>query len=103
MTLNDGTFLYKEDMVKDYLRSLGFDIDELADILTEDERKDAACLEEMLDNQERELDGIYCNLRDYKEELEELCNKLASGKGGTKVDYSRKIKYQFDCSFGHMV
>ena len=101
VVLNDDTYIYSADGLKEYLVSLGFDIHELAELLLGDIevdnnvyiRRDCVddyeCLYSELDNQ----------VRQYANELEALCDKLASGKGGTKVQYAQKIMRSFTNSF----
>lgn len=99
--LNDDTYIYSTNGLKEYLVSLGFDIHELAEFLLSDIevdnnvyiRRDCVddyeCLYSELDNQ----------VRQYANELETLCDKLASGKGGTKVQYAQRIMKSFEDSF----
>lgn len=93
ITLNDGTFLYNEWSVKEYLTSLGFDdLEELGELLFPYLFKENNWYKEMYQAQERELDGCYMNNRYFLEELEAVLDRLASGKGGTKVQYSYQIR-----------
>lgn len=97
-TLNDGTFLYSEDSLMDYLSSLGFDVVELQDFFTTytSNAKDYDSLVKINEYQERVMDDYFCRLRDMGSEIEELCDKLREGKGGTKRQMADKIMSVID-------
>lgn len=91
ITLNDGTFLYDKIGVYEYLSSLGFDIDDLFNMMC------GGMVEEVQEANEnakywedRFIDYDY-NMRTMYNEIKDLTDKLASGKGGTKMQYSHRI------------
>lgn len=95
VTLNDGTFLYSEDGVKEYLENLGFDIEALTYMLSPAQALyDEGSLidKENCDKYEELYSEIDYEVRTGYNIIEDLCNKLASGKGGTKVQYADRIK-----------
>jgi hypothetical protein len=103
LTSTDGTVIYNGDSAREYLFSLGFnkfEIMELIDLLVNDTAEGEYILDDITygevikeenDYYERWQDGIRNDYLDEYEELEVLCDKLASGKGGTKVQYANKI------------
>lgn len=93
MILNDNSYLYSENCVIDYLTSLGFDIEQLQTFFKEYSKdgRDCDSLAEIIDYQEQIMDDYFCRLRDMGSEIEELCNKLRDGKGGTKRQMADKI------------
>ena len=78
MTLNDGTFIYSEFTLVEYLKSLGFDMDILKEILLDDMieevRKDIN--EELHEEYERMTDGYFCAARDLAVEIDNLCEEF---------------------------
>lgn len=94
--LNDGTFIGDEASLCDYLINLGFNVDDLRNELCSDivEERDIA----LQDNQYYELlaDDYHNKLNGLSTEIEDLADKLATGKGGTKVQYSQRFKYLAD-------
>lgn len=99
VTLNDGTFIYNEDTAKEYLKSLGVDDVQgfIYMLAPAQERYDNGELVDpnVGDNYELFYSQLSCEVRSAYEEVCELCNKLASGKGGTKVQYADRIRRAF--------
>lgn len=91
LVLKDGTYLYSEDTLLEYFNSLGFDSQDLKDFFQQDLKNECSRLEEIIDSFELRADNYFCNLRDMALEIEELCNKLRVGKGGTKKQMADKI------------
>ncbi len=95
ITLNDGTFLYDEDILEDYLKGLGFNVKELANALCP-EAEEINCGEwvrrDDVDRYEEWYSELSTEVRTGYNTICELCDKLASGKGGTKVQYADKIR-----------
>ena len=90
--LKDGTFIADVPSLNDYLEGFGFDVHTLANIYSKDWREDYRVLQEDRDWWERQADHYYCALNDLSTEIDELADKLATGKGGTKKDYGQKFK-----------
>lgn len=90
--LKDGTFIADVPSLNDYLEGFGFDVHTLANIYSKDWREDYRVLQENRDWWERQADHYYCALNDLSTEIDELADKLATGKGGTKKDYCQKFK-----------
>ena len=90
--LKDGTFITDVPSLNDYLSGLGFDVYVLAHIYNKDLREEYRILQEDRDFYERQADHYYCALNDLSTEIDELADKLATGKGGTKVQYCQKFK-----------
>ena len=89
--LKDGTFIADVPSLNDYLEGLGFDVHILANMYSKDWREDYRVLQEDRDWWERQADHYYCALNDLSTEIDELADKLATGKG-TKKDYCQKFK-----------
>lgn len=87
----DGTFIYNEYELFEYLSSLGLNPKDLKNFFQQEIKDSYSHLQKISDSFEREADGCFCNLRDMSEEIEELCNKLRVGKGGTKKEIADKI------------
>lgn len=94
MVLNDGTFLYNEYTVKEYLEALGFDMQELMNMLAGDIIQERDENEAMWREEERYRFCVEEHMSTAWNELDDIADDLASGKGGTKVQYAQKIK---DC------
>lgn len=92
MILNDGTYIYNPYTLKEFLSSLGFDPSTVEDVFNEKLISENKNLKDICNSYEREIDGYMCAIRDMSEELEDLADKLSSGKGGTKVQYAERIK-----------
>ena len=90
--LKDGTFITDIPSLNDYLSGLGFDVYALAHMYNKDLREEYRILQEDRDFYERQADHYYCALNDLSTEIDELADKLATGKGGTKVQYCQKFK-----------
>lgn len=76
ITLNDGTYIYSEFTLKEYLESLGFDYLELEDIVGAkkyDEGYDDGYRADWREA-ERTVDGYFCAARDLAQEVENLCD-----------------------------
>lgn len=95
ITLNDGTYIYSEFTLREYLESLGFDFEELSDIIFEDKS------EEMYDHvskdvwhdAEREIDGYFCAARDLALAVDELCDEfLGKYKAKAVINVLNAIK-----------
>lgn len=98
-SIKDGTFFFNEDEVVDYLTSLGFDKYDLSKIFLKslDLDNDAEYIRrDKCDDYERYYDGLVQEIQEVKDEIFCLCDKLASGKGGTKVQYAQRIKDTFN-------
>jgi hypothetical protein len=94
--LNDGTYIYDGRTAIDFLYSLGMDnidIDTFQEYISEDGEehdieywKQEAKEWELHSAHQYELrNALIC-------EIQDLADKLASGKGGTKAQYAAKIK-----------
>ena len=91
----NGQTIYNERSARDYLASLGLDIfqvDAFVQYLTEDIEDEYANLEHDFMVVEQERDMIFENHNIMIGELLDLADELASGKGGTKVQYADRIK-----------
>lgn len=91
MTLNDGTFLYNKDSVIDYLSSLGFDIEELAELLVSDSRSwkcgDIVSANEVTsgDDWEAIADGYYNAYLNICDEVEAHSKEFLASRKETKA------------------
>lgn len=95
ITLNDGTFLYDEDILEDYLKNLGFNVRELTNALcpeVEEINLGEWVRRDDVDKYEEWYSDLSVEVRTGYDTICELCDKLASGKGGTKVQYADKIR-----------
>lgn len=95
MVLNDGTFIYSEDGLREYLTSLGFDWFDLLDFfvsMSAEVNESVYVRRDKVDDYERFYDGLCQDVRCATEEITSLCDGLASGKGGTKAQYAERIK-----------
>lgn len=94
--INDGTLIYSRDTLIEWLRDKGLDdfsLEEFLDMCQDPTiKQDVEWYKDNYEGMEREADGYYCNLRDLAQEVENLANKLATGKGGTKAQYAEKFK-----------
>lgn len=72
ITLNDGTYIYSEYTLAEYLTSLGFDME---DLVFEEQYEKAydEGYRDALQRTEREVDGYYCALRDLGSEIQNIC------------------------------
>lgn len=95
ITLNDGTYIYSEFTLREYLESLGFDFEELSDIIFEDkseEMYDHVC-KEVWHDAERKIDGYFCAARDLALAVDELCDEfLGKYKAKAVVNVLNAIK-----------
>lgn len=93
---SDGTYIYSYDTLADWLQDKGiddFNLEEFMDMCQDPTIKDdAEWYKREYDNLERAVDGYYCNLRDMANDIDDLADKLASGKGGTKANYAERFK-----------
>lgn len=78
ITLNDGTYLYSDFTLKEYLESLGFDFEELSDIIFEDKSEEMYdhVSKEVWYDAERKIDGYFCAARDLALAVDELCDEF---------------------------
>lgn len=90
--LKDGTFIADVPSLNDYLEGLGFDVYTLANMYSKDWREDCRVLQEDRDWWERQADHYYCALNNLSNEIDELADKLVTGKGGTKAQYAQRFK-----------
>lgn len=76
ITTKDGVLLYDDYTAKDYLTSLGIDVDDLQKLLYEDVEDNAYKngYEDAYRDREREVDGYYCACRDLAEAVDNLCD-----------------------------
>ena len=76
ITTNDGTLLYDDYTAKDYLTSLGIDVDDLRVLLYEDVEENAYREGYMAAHaeDERVIDGYFCACRDLAEAVDNLCD-----------------------------
>jgi len=94
--LNDGTYIYSARTAIDFLYSLGMDdidIDNFQKFLSEEDETNTVDYWKQ-EAKEWELDSAHqYELRNALIcEIQDLADKLASGKGGTKAQYADKIK-----------
>ena len=78
ITLNDGTYIYSEFTLREYLESLGFDFEELSDIIFEDKSEEAYdhISKDVWYDAERKIDGYFCAARDLALAVDELCDEF---------------------------
>jgi hypothetical protein len=89
--LNDGTFIYSEEGVKDYLSSLGFSIEYLRTMFSDDNK--IFELEQQLKDSEIYEDALYCSKRDMVQDISEVCDDMKSYlKGKKSREYISKIE-----------
>lgn len=76
ITLNDGTYIYSEFTLQEYLESLGFDYFELSNYFFEERYNEAYddAYAEAHYEAEKEVDGYFCAARDLAQEVENLCD-----------------------------
>lgn len=76
ITTNDGTLLYDDYTAKDYLTSLGIDVDDLRGLLYEDVEDNAyrEGYQAAWKDAEVQIDGYYCGCRDLAEAVNNLCD-----------------------------
>lgn len=92
IVLKDGTFLTDYHSLLDFLTGIGFDTEQLRTMLCADLLDELNGYREDHSFYELQADHYYCALNDLATEVDELADKLASGKGGTKLQYSLKFK-----------
>ena len=95
ITLNDGTYLYSDFTLKEYLESLGFDFEELSGIIFENNSEEAYnhVYEEVWYDAERRIDGYFCAARDLALAVDELCDEfLGKYKSKAIVNVLNAIK-----------
>ena len=95
ITLNDGTYIYSEFILREYLESLGFDFEELSDIIFEDKSKEMYdhVSEEVWHDAERKIDGYFCAARDLALAVDELCDEfLGKYKAKAVINVLNAIK-----------
>ena len=78
ITLNDGTYIYSEFTLREYLESLGFDFEELSDMIFEDKSEEMYdhVSKEVWHDAERKIDGYFCAARDLALAVDELCDEF---------------------------
>lgn len=76
IVLNDGTFIYSEDVLQEYLTSLGFDFYELQEALAGDvlEEEYNKGYQEAMKDSEAEVDGYLCATKNIANEIENVCD-----------------------------
>lgn len=95
ITLNDGTYIYSEFTLREYLESLGFDFEELSDIIFEDKSEEMYdhVSKEVWHDAERKIDGYFCAARDLALAVDELCDEfLGKYKAKAVVNVLNAIK-----------
>ena len=95
ITLNDGTYLYSDFTLKEYLESLGFDFEELSDIIFEDKSEEMYdhVSKEVWHDAERKIDGYFCAARDLALAVDELCDEfLGKYKAKAVINVLNAIK-----------
>lgn len=94
--LDDGTYIYSSRTAIDFLHSLGMDnidINTFQEYISKDEEEhDIEYWKQ--ETEEWKLDSAHqYELRNgLIREIQDLADKLATGKGGTKAQYAAKIK-----------
>ena len=100
ISLKDGTCIYNADMFIDYLISLGFDKIDLQridyEIHPESLDHDEWVRRDEIDDYEKMYSEVSNEIRYARDDIYELCNNLASGKGGTKKQYAERIIKAFE-------
>lgn len=76
ITTKDGVFLYNDYTAKNYLASLGIDVDDLRELLYEDVEDNAyrEGYNEAYKDYEVKVDGYFCACRDLAEAVDNLCD-----------------------------
>lgn len=90
--LKDGTFLTDHNSLLDFLSGIGFDVEQLRTMLCADLIDELNGYREDNRFYELQADHYYCALNDLSNEIDELADKLATGKGGTKANYAQRFK-----------
>ena len=93
--LVNGQTIYDERSAREYLASLGLDIFQIENFvyyLTCDTEEEMRNLELDCSILQQERGMIFENHNTMINELLNLADELASGKGGTKVQYADRIK-----------
>lgn len=89
ITLNDGTFIYSADQLRDYLASLGFDpennFEEIRYTVNPSSYDVEHGIEEEGDNWELIADGYYNAYTNLCNEIEAECKKFLNDRKITKV------------------
>ena len=100
IVLKDGTYIYDTDGFIQYLLSLGFDKIDLQQINLEfhpeELNPDEWVRRDDIDDYEYMYSEVSNEIRYARENIYELCNKLASGKGGTKKQYAERLIKAFE-------
>lgn len=95
ITTNDGALLYDDYTAKDYLTSLGIDVDDLQELLYGDIEDNAykEGYDSAYHDREREVDGYFCACRDLAEAIDNLCDDyLEKYKSKAIVNVLNEIK-----------
>lgn len=95
ITLNDGTYIYSEFTLREYRESLGFDFEELSDIIFEDKSEEMYdhVSKEVWHDAERKIDGYFCAARDLALAVDDLCDEfLGKYKAKAVVNVLNAIK-----------
>lgn len=98
MTAKDGTLIYSEDTLKDYLSSNGLDYDEIAySIFPEKEDIDRGfyVYKDDVDDYERWYSELHNQVLNVYEEISEICDEFTVSRKGTKAQFAEKIKKAF--------
>lgn len=91
MVLNDKTFIYDKCGAKKYLDSLGFDWDELYDIMCGDTLKKMEELDSLVDYHERQADAYFCHLNDLTRRIEEIGEEMKSASKKQKRTFAKEL------------
>lgn len=98
MTAKDGTLIYSEYTLKDYLSSNGLDYDEIAhSIFPEKEDIDRGLYirKDDVDNYEHWYSELHNQVLNVYEEINEICDEFTASRKGTKAQFAEKIKKAF--------
>lgn len=95
----NNAYIYNDESLKDYLRDKGFseaDINTAKEMLYDDTIEEYEWYKKEYKNMERCYEEADYALRSLYNEVEELCEKLKQGKGGTKAVMADKIMKVLD-------
>lgn len=88
--LKDGTYLYDEEAILDYLFSLGFDKFDIEELLTT-KNDEIQSLQTELEEAERCIDSYYIALNSFSMDVLDICQNLRDGKG-TKAKIADELE-----------
>lgn len=98
MTAKDGTLIYSEDTLKDYLYSNGLDYDDIAHTLFPEKKDIDAGLyvyKGDVDDYERWYSELHNQILNVYEEVISICDEFTASRKGTKAQFAEKIKKAF--------